>query len=200
MSQATSTLQLSLFVCTSMPGGRSVSSSIPYFTLLHNKLRRHESDPTPPFFVIPSGKRFGHGKILSQPHRAMHRRPALHIFFSCPNYVSFPISDLLQVNTKLHVLDTSFSLARPILPRTGDVNLDGFPDLLLITECRSSPSLRPMRVRCSGMRMGCARWSRPSSRWRESGRRWHARRDGAVDGLAGCRPGVVIPFITTRLS
>jgi len=50
--------------------------------------------------------------------------------------VSVPISDLLQGNTKLHVLDTSFSPAQPILPRTGDANLDGFPDLLLITEGR----------------------------------------------------------------
>jgi integrin alpha FG-GAP repeat containing protein 1 len=48
--------------------------------------------------------------------------------------VSVPISDLLEGNTKLHVLDTSFSPAQPILPRTGDANLDGFPDLLLITE------------------------------------------------------------------
>jgi integrin alpha FG-GAP repeat containing protein 1 len=50
--------------------------------------------------------------------------------------VNVPISDLLEGNTKLHVLDTSFSPAQPILPRTGDANLDGFPDLLLITEGR----------------------------------------------------------------
>ncbi|KAN0105511.1 hypothetical protein V8E52_010950 [Russula decolorans] len=54
--------------------------------------------------------------------------------FSGPNYVSVPIGDLLQGNLKLHVLDTSFSPAQPILPRPGDANLDGFPDLLLITE------------------------------------------------------------------
>ena len=48
--------------------------------------------------------------------------------------MSVPISDLFWGNTKLHILDTSFSLAQPILPRTGDANLDGFPDLLLITE------------------------------------------------------------------
>jgi len=54
--------------------------------------------------------------------------------FSGPNYVSVPIGDLLQGNLKLHVFDTSFSPAQPILPRPGDANLDGFPDLLLITE------------------------------------------------------------------
>lgn len=48
--------------------------------------------------------------------------------------MSVPIGDLLQGNPKLHVLDTSFSPAQPILPRPGDANLDGFPDLLLITE------------------------------------------------------------------
>jgi len=48
--------------------------------------------------------------------------------------VSVPIGDLLQGNPKLHVLDTTFSPAQPILPRPGDANLDGFPDLLLITE------------------------------------------------------------------
>jgi integrin alpha FG-GAP repeat containing protein 1 len=48
--------------------------------------------------------------------------------------VSVPISDLLQDNPRLHVLDTSFSPSQPILPRPGDANLDGFPDLLLITE------------------------------------------------------------------
>lgn len=48
--------------------------------------------------------------------------------------MSVPIGDLLQDNSKLHVLDTSFSPAQPILPRPGDANLDGFPDLLLITE------------------------------------------------------------------
>jgi integrin alpha FG-GAP repeat containing protein 1 len=50
--------------------------------------------------------------------------------------VSVPISALLRGNTKLHILDTSFSPAQPILPRTGDANLDGFPDLLLITDGR----------------------------------------------------------------
>jgi integrin alpha FG-GAP repeat containing protein 1 len=48
--------------------------------------------------------------------------------------VSVPIGDLFQGNPKLQVLDTSFSPAQPILPRPGDANLDGFPDLLLITE------------------------------------------------------------------
>ena len=48
--------------------------------------------------------------------------------------MSVPISDLLRGNPKLHVLDTSFSPAQPILPRPGDANLDGFPDLLLIID------------------------------------------------------------------
>ncbi|KAH9170778.1 hypothetical protein EDB89DRAFT_2071520 [Lactarius sanguifluus] len=54
--------------------------------------------------------------------------------FSGPNYVSVPIKDLLQDRVKLQVLDTSFSPAQPVLPRPGDANLDGFPDLLLVTE------------------------------------------------------------------
>lgn len=50
--------------------------------------------------------------------------------------MSAPLRDLLQGDARLHVLDTSFSPAQPILPRPGDANLDGFPDLLLITEGR----------------------------------------------------------------
>ena len=48
--------------------------------------------------------------------------------------MSVPIRDLFQGDARLHVLDTSFSPAQPILLRPGDANLDGFPDLLLITE------------------------------------------------------------------
>jgi integrin alpha FG-GAP repeat containing protein 1 len=47
-----------------------------------------------------------------------------------------PIKDLIQDGTRLQVLDTSFSPAQPVVPRTGDANLDGFPDLLLVTEGR----------------------------------------------------------------
>jgi len=50
--------------------------------------------------------------------------------------VSVPIPDLLQGNARLHVLDTSFPPPQPILLRTGDANLDGFLDLLLIAEGR----------------------------------------------------------------
>ena len=50
--------------------------------------------------------------------------------------MSVSIRDLLQGEARLHVLDTSFSPSQPILPRPGDANLDGFPDLLLITEGR----------------------------------------------------------------
>jgi integrin alpha FG-GAP repeat containing protein 1 len=53
---------------------------------------------------------------------------------------------------KLHVLDTSFSPAQPILPRTGDANLDGFPDLLLITEGR----VRLLSAPCTRGVPGCA--------------------------------------------
>lgn len=56
--------------------------------------------------------------------------------FSGPNYVSVPIKDLIQDGARLQVLDTSFSPAQPVVPRTGDANLDGFPDLLLVTEGR----------------------------------------------------------------
>ncbi|KAH9979777.1 hypothetical protein BJV77DRAFT_1048772 [Russula vinacea] len=62
--------------------------------------------------------------------------PNFSFSFSGPNYVSVPISDLLEGDPKLHVLDTSFSPSQPILPRPGDANLDGFPDLLLVAEGR----------------------------------------------------------------
>ena len=66
-------------------------------------------------------------------------------FFSIPplnydtrrqNYVSVPIKDIIQDGARLQVLDTSFSPPQPVVPRTGDANLDGFPDLLLVTDGR----------------------------------------------------------------
>lgn len=47
-----------------------------------------------------------------------------------------PIKDIVQDGARLQVLDTSFSPAPPVVPRTGDANLDGFPDLLLVTDGR----------------------------------------------------------------
>ncbi|KAI0283875.1 hypothetical protein BC826DRAFT_1093769 [Russula brevipes] len=74
-------------------------------------------------------------------------------FFFRPtwNYASVPISHFLQGDAKTHVFDTSFSPAQPIVPLTGDANLYGFPDLLLITEGRvrlllSAPRSRDVRV------------------------------------------------------
>ena len=66
--------------------------------------------------------------------------------------MSVPISDLLEQH-ELHVLDTSFSPAQPILPCTGDANLDGFPDLLLITKgCEHLLLFTP----CARGVLGCA--------------------------------------------
>ncbi|KAH8995858.1 hypothetical protein EDB86DRAFT_2920938 [Lactarius hatsudake] len=83
--------------------------------------------------------------------------------FSGPNYVSVPIRDLLQDGVKLQVLDTSFSPAQPVLPRPGDANLDGFPDLLLVTEGRARLLLS---TPCARGVPGC---SAPGARrgWRE---------------------------------
>ena len=47
-----------------------------------------------------------------------------------------PIKDIIQDGARLQVLDTSFSPTQPVVPRTGDANLDGFPDLLLVTDGR----------------------------------------------------------------
>ncbi|KAI0303281.1 hypothetical protein B0F90DRAFT_1709692 [Multifurca ochricompacta] len=79
------------------------------------------------------------------------------------NYVSVPISDLLQGDAKLQVLDTSFSPAQPVLPRTGDADLDGFPDWLLVTEGRVRLLLS---VPCARGVPGCAA-SNARRGWRE---------------------------------
>lgn len=53
-------------------------------------------------------------------------------------YVSLPISTLFPSSSQsLLVLDTSTSPSLPTAPRLGDANLDGFPDLLLITGTNS---------------------------------------------------------------
>ncbi|KAI9462517.1 hypothetical protein F5148DRAFT_1213282 [Russula earlei] len=109
--------------------------------------------------------------------------PHFSFSFSGPNYVSVPISDLVQGDAKLHVLDTSFSPAQPILPRPGDANLDGFPDLLLIADGRvhlliSSPCARGVP--------GCAA---PGAR-----RGWLEMRKG-VDPLASITDARVAVFV-----
>jgi integrin alpha FG-GAP repeat containing protein 1 len=132
----------------------------------------------------------------------MRRRPELFLLFFRPgtfcitlkklltydwlehkNYVSVPIPDLLQGDARLHVLDTSFSPPQPILPRTGDSNLDGFPDLLLITEGRvrlliSTPCAR-----------GIAGCTAPGAR-----RGWRELRKNA-DALTGITDARVAVFV-----
>ncbi|KAH9961067.1 hypothetical protein BC827DRAFT_354011 [Russula dissimulans] len=109
--------------------------------------------------------------------------PHFSFSFSGPDYVSVPISDLVRGDAKLRVLDTSFSPPQPILPRPGDANLDGFPDLLLITESHvhlllSSPCARSVP--------GCAA---PGARrgWREMSR--------GIDPLAGITDARVAVFV-----
>jgi integrin alpha FG-GAP repeat containing protein 1 len=97
--------------------------------------------------------------------------------------VSVPITDLLQGNAKLHVLDTSFSPVQPILPRTGDVNLDGFPDLLLITEGR-------VRLLLS---MPCARGV-PGCEAQGARRGWRDMLKG-VEPLAGITDAWIAVFV-----
>jgi integrin alpha FG-GAP repeat containing protein 1 len=97
--------------------------------------------------------------------------------------VSVPISDLLQGDAKLHVFDTSFSPAQPIVPRTGDANLDGFPDLLLITEGRVRLLLSAPCAR------GVAGCTAPGAR-----RGWREMRKG-VDPLTGITDARVAVFV-----
>ena len=96
--------------------------------------------------------------------------------------MSVPITDLLQGNAKLHVLDTSFSPARPILSCTGDANLDGFPDLLLITEGR----VRLLSTPCARGVPGCeAQGARRG--WREMVK--------GVEPLAGITDARIAVFV-----
>ena len=97
--------------------------------------------------------------------------------------MSVPITDLLQGNAKLHVLDTSFSPAQPILPRTGDANLDGFPDLLLITEGRVRLLLS---APCTRGVPGCAAQG-VRRRWREMAK--------CVEPLAGTTDARIAVFV-----
>jgi integrin alpha FG-GAP repeat containing protein 1 len=97
--------------------------------------------------------------------------------------VSVPIRDLLQGETRLHVLDTSFSPSQPILPRPGDANLDGFPDLLLITEGR-------VRLLFS---VACARGV-PGCSVEGARRGWHEMSKG-VDALSSITDARVAVFV-----
>jgi integrin alpha FG-GAP repeat containing protein 1 len=97
--------------------------------------------------------------------------------------VTVPITDLLEDSAKLHVFDTSFSPSQPILPRTGDANLDGFPDLLLITEGRVRLLIS---TRCARGVPGCAA---PGAR-----RGWREMRKG-IDPLAAIKDARIAVFV-----
>jgi integrin alpha FG-GAP repeat containing protein 1 len=60
-------------------------------------------------------------------------------------YVQIPLSDLLPSSpaSSLLVLDTTYSPSIPLPIKLGDANLDGFPDLLLITSNPSDQSRTP---------------------------------------------------------
>jgi integrin alpha FG-GAP repeat containing protein 1 len=97
--------------------------------------------------------------------------------------VSVPIRDLFQGEPRLHVLDTSFSPAQPILPRPGDANLDGFPDLLLITEGHVRLLLS---VACAHGVLGCSAAGARRG-WREM-----SNGVGALSSIADARVAVFV--------
>ncbi|KIM49554.1 hypothetical protein M413DRAFT_438743 [Hebeloma cylindrosporum] len=73
------------------------------------------------------------------------------------NFVRFPTSSLFSSSSSLLVLDTTFDPPLPIALKLGDVNLDGFPDVLAITVAgrEQTPHLI-YSVPCAANLVGCA--------------------------------------------
>ncbi|KAG6896961.1 hypothetical protein C0992_005022 [Termitomyces sp. T32_za158] len=72
-------------------------------------------------------------------------------------FVRFPLSALLPDSLSLLVLDTTYAPPIPLSLKLGDVNLDGFPDILLITGSGKDriPSLVLSKPCAAGM-VGCS--------------------------------------------
>lgn len=95
--------------------------------------------------------------------------------FTVPHYVSLPLSTLLHSQSSspsLLVLDTTFSPPLPVLPRVGDANLDGFPDLLLITSTTLDRARRPRLIFSEQCGKGIEGCDVPGARrgWKEATR------------------------------
>jgi len=78
------------------------------------------------------------GTSCRKPDELCTADPEFKFTFSGNGYSSIPVSSLLSPSKSGHeqsllVLETTFSPAIPIVPQLGDVNLDGFPDLLIIS-------------------------------------------------------------------
>ncbi|TFY53308.1 hypothetical protein EVG20_g10176, partial [Dentipellis fragilis] len=93
--------------------------------------------------------------------------------FDGPSFVTVALSTLLPTTSpSLLVLDTSFSPPLPVPPRLGDVNLDGYPDLLLIAGSRKDRTRTPhllLSQPCSGNVKGTVGCDSPGARrgWSE---------------------------------
>ncbi|PPQ63333.1 hypothetical protein CVT24_006706 [Panaeolus cyanescens] len=72
-------------------------------------------------------------------------------------YVKFPVTDLLPSSASLLVEDRSFNPPLPLSLKLGDANLDGFPDLLLISSAANNqvPHL-VFSAPCAAGLAGCA--------------------------------------------
>ncbi|KAI0059037.1 integrin alpha N-terminal domain-containing protein [Artomyces pyxidatus] len=97
-------------------------------------------EPTSSVFIFDAANSTDASKKCRRPDELCQADPSFQFEFSGPSYVTHPIQTILpspssspNSSPSLLVLDTTFSPPLPILPRLGDVNLDGFPDLLLIT-------------------------------------------------------------------
>ncbi|THH16940.1 hypothetical protein EW146_g3775 [Bondarzewia mesenterica] len=101
-------------------------------------------------------------KTCRRPDELCSADPNFRFDFEGTSYVSLPISTLLpsqSSRSSLLVLDTSFSPPLPVPPRLGDANLDGFPDLLIVTSTTVDHARRPRLIYsdiCGGKGvMGC---------------------------------------------
>jgi integrin alpha FG-GAP repeat containing protein 1 len=74
------------------------------------------------------------------------------------NFVRFPTSSLFSSSSSLLVSDTTFNPPLPVALKLGDVNLDGFPDLLAITVAgRDQTPHLIYSVPCAANLVGCAK-------------------------------------------
>ncbi|KAI0045090.1 integrin alpha N-terminal domain-containing protein [Auriscalpium vulgare] len=171
------TIDLLITTCSSVSPSTGLGSGCALNIAYNKQIPLCAPSSTAFIFGGGSGNSTDVQKACRRPDNLCSADRAFKFEFSGSSYVSHPFESLLPWNTGTSTLtpsplifDMTFTPPLPVLPRLGDVNLDGFPDLLLITGAAQD---RTRKVRlllsepCGGASVAGCRASGARRGWRE---------------------------------
>ncbi|KAI0029329.1 hypothetical protein K488DRAFT_56617 [Vararia minispora EC-137] len=152
------TVDMLITTCTSVSPSTGLGTGC-VFNIAYNQQLPLCAPPQSVFFGKPVN-----GSSCRKPEALCAADPQFKFQFSGDSYVSIPVSDILSKTPSgrtpsLLVMDTTFSPSIPVPPRLGDMNLDGFPDLIFIagtTQDRLRTVSIVLSERCGKGTVGCA--------------------------------------------